>query len=241
MAIALVGSVGSVTTGTGTVITPGFAQATTAGNLLVGWFVDPGAGAPQPTLTQSWIWATGIAGQPNSGTGELNIMYKANCGAGETPPDIANLSSGNTHIAALAEFSGAATVSPADQVGQNVSGTTSPQTATAGGVDATTGELVVVVLGELDSKAGTVTTAFSSFNNGTVTAWANNDATSLSVHYRAGYVLPTTANASADAASVTTTSMNLSRLSVALVSFKIAAAVFQPRHSAINFQDPALL
>lgn len=230
MAIALVGSVGTLANGT-TTVQPGFGQATTAGNLLVGWAFQI-AGTGSINVNQGWSMS------PSAALG-FALAYKQNSGAGETAPTFSTSSGTPTSFSAqVAEFSGAATSGALDQ-NRSAAGAATPQVTTALAADADAGELVIAMTGVVLSKAGTDTTTLA-LNNGTITSTANNDATSLINHFRFGYCV-TTSNAAADAATATDTSMNMTSLLAALVSFKLASTAYQPRNSAINHQNPGVL
>lgn len=218
MAIALVGSVGSLTTsGTGS-IQPPFGQATTAGNLLVAWCYN-GTAATFPTIDQSWS----LAARKNGTNDMVVIFYKANCGASETAPTMTQSGGGGTLVAALAEFSGAATASPLDKTGTS-NGTVSPITVSASAADTNSGSLILTADSFVLSKAGTQTGADSYNNGATPTTNFNNDATSSATHYRLAWGI-TTGNTVADSNSVSSTSMNLSAICGAIASFSPAAVV----------------
>ena len=211
MAIALVGSAGTVATGTNSV-SPTFAQSTTAGNLLICWLATQNGAPGTPS---GWTAAVG-------GTAQTEVYYKANCGAGETAPTISDNVS--TFMAAmLCEFSGAATTSPLDQKSTRATGTTSPQTATAAAVDAASGELVISVDLFIYSMAATKTTS-DTYNHATPTTNRNNDATSTANHYRMAWGTTTT-NASADSNQVAFTTTNVSVVSCVVVTFKLDSGV----------------
>lgn len=229
MAYALVGSVGTVATGT-TSASPTFAQATTAGNLLVAWVVYNGS--TPITSTQSWVFA-------NSDSTAAQVWYKANCAAGETAPVFSR--TGVTFMAAaLAEFSGGATSSPVDRKLASSSGTT-PLSLTTLGADIAAGELVLGSQKDLLTKSGTVTTSHTYNNGATATANLNNDATSTADHYRFSYGI-TTGNSAADNISMADNSMNLSGINGTIISFLLfTASTRTPRNPAIDLIDPAFV
>lgn len=145
----------------------------------------------------------------------------------------------NPGYAVLAEFSGGATSSPSDQIGANT-GSASPIAATAGGVDAASGELLVSC-GEWHlTKAGSVTTADTYNNGATPTSNLNNDAsTTVADHYRFAWGT-TTGNSAADQDSQSNNSMNVSTGAVCVASFKLAAAAtrtFNAEQGALH-DDP---
>ena len=217
MAYALVGSAGSVASGTASV-SPSFGQATTAANLLIGWITSYGSGGAITTTASGWT----VAHDPGTASGLRGaIWYKANCGASETAPTFT--SSGATGMfAALAEFSGGATSSPIDQHTDSGFGTGSP-TVTLPGADAAAGELFVTGHALLLSKAGT-NTSTDSYNNGaTPTTNLNNDATSTANHYTFAWGV-TTSNTGADSDTTTDSSMNITIGTVVIVSFLLASA-----------------
>lgn len=212
MAYALVGSVGTVATGAGFgSVSPAFAQATTAGNLLVAWVAAVASGTISGT--QNWVNPTGTVGSC--------VMYKANCAANETPPTLSTTASGVV-FAALAEFSGGATSLPPDQQALQSSTTITPLVITAGGIDATPGELVLVLQIDKLTKAGTVTTSHTYNNGATANANLNNDASSTVDHYRFSWGT-TTGNSAADNCSLADNSKNITNIKGALQSFKLAA------------------
>ncbi len=231
MAIALVGSVGAAVTGVNPA--PSFGQATTAGDLLIAWVVASFA----ITVDQGWTLVNNNGGDNPS----LQIGYKANCGAGETAPIFTTTP--NSATAKLAEFSGADTVSPLDQSGRDISTNagTSPFVFNLSSADAASGDLIVAVGAENESKAGTATLTHT-FNNGATDLLnSGNGATSSFSHFHFGYGI-TTGNASADQDSFASDSMNLSALKIGMATFKVAsaavAATLKPTGSA--FQDPAV-
>lgn len=212
MAIALVGSLGAVTTVTSNP-TPAFGQATTAGNLLIAW-VNPASGISPSFSGSGWTRAATGGGA----TDLAQIWYKANCGAGETAPTI---SGGLINACRLGEFSGADKSSPLEnQSGASATSATSPVADACGSADAATGNLVIGCFSDLQSKAGTDTTAMTFTGGAAVTAGnVSNDATSTTAHYRFAYGLTTT-NAAADTVSCTSASMNISLLITCIASFK---------------------
>lgn len=231
MAYALVGSFGTATTTSGTSVTPAYAQATSAGNLLVGWIVSDGTSTIS-TSASGWV---GASSQQNPSSA---IFYRPNSGAGETAPTF-TCTGGSTVSACLAEFSGGATSSPVDQNNVNSSVTT-PCLVFNNVADVALGELVCVVCFGVHSKAGTATTSHT-FNNGATSLGnANNDATSTGLHFRFSYGI-TTGNSAADQSSAADSGMNLTAIYGEIVSFLLASTARVPRNSAINHQNPAVL
>lgn len=225
MAYALVGSLGTVVNSG----SPSYNAPTTAGNLLICWVICSGV---TPSMDQSY--STAFANTV------LAIFYKENCGASETAPTV---SGGPPLFSMLGEFSGGATSSALDKVGAAVTtGATSPQTNTMPSADTALGQLVVGVGKIVSTKAETVTTAMTMNNGATVTS-NNLDATSTTNHYRLGYGI-TTGNASADAVTTTTTSMNLSAINVLGASFKLAAGgdtptqILEKLHLLVGMANP---
>lgn len=218
MAYALVGSAGAVASG-GNNLQPAFGQATTAGNLLICWFTSD-TNAVNQHIPTGWSAATGIGGA-NSG-GDFGVLYKANCGSGETAPTL-TWDSVTTVVACLAEFSGGATTSPLDQTKTTAAAGSSPSAVTSAGADVAAGELIIAIQLDGLSKAGTVTTSHT-YNNGASAHYVgNNDATSSISHYRFSWGT-TTGNSVADSISFADSSMNLSALGGALGSFTLAAS-----------------
>lgn len=211
MTIALVGSVGTVATGT-TSCVPAFAQTTTAGNFLAAWVASDQTGTQTPPTGWSIVTLYQAAAA---------IMYKANCATGETAPTFTT--NGSTIAAAMAEFSGVATSSPEDQNTFNTS-ITSPLSISNALPDAAGGELVLTAFFDALTKAGTVTTADAYGSNATSISAGNNDATSTAFHYRFSYAI-TTGNGIADTVSHSNNSMNLSSIKGGIASFRIAAVV----------------
>ena len=214
MAYALVGSAGTVASGTSSVA-PSFGQATSAGNLLICWV--GGLGGAPTTTASGWNQAV-VNGA------EIAIWYKANSAASETAPTFTGSTSAMN--AMLAEFSGGATSSPLDQTGGTLGGAT-PVTVTAAAADAASGELVIVAQYDDLTKAGTVTTSHTYNNGATANINANNDATSTTPHYRFSYGL-TTGNSSADNCSAADNSMNLSTIRPVIASFLLASGAAAP-------------
>ncbi len=221
MAYALVGSIGTVATGSNS-LSPTYAQATSAGNLLIFILVTRDAQGVN-SMTQSFVNAVNQLDATNALTAE--IWYKANCAAGETAP-VATITGGLTGAAGvLAEFSGGATSSPVDTFG-GANSATSPDAVTATGTLVEIGELVISSSVYQSTKAETVTTA-NSYNNGaTPTGNLNNDATSIALHYRFAYGITT--GTAAQTNSTTNTSMNLNTITSSLATFKLVSVAVTP-------------
>lgn len=223
MAIALVGSAGAISTVTTTTVTPSFAQATTAGNLLVCIAAVVSSGG-SPTLTTSssgWSQAT-----VNTGVALLNtaIFYKPNSSAGETAPTISTDAGGGsvTNLyAELSEWSGAATSSPVDKTRSAQGTTTSTPSA-----DTTSGELAIAILLFLNSKSATYTISTSwSPAGGTVNSLNNTGATKAGQAFMGSSDIMSS-NASADQATwtVTPSTGTQTSTSFSVASFKVASA-----------------
>lgn len=216
MSYALVGSVGAVSTGAiGASASPAFGtgETRTAGNLLLLWV--PASGSNQlPAAPSGWSTAQQEAGLIWS---SASLFYKIAAGS-DAAPTVAGVS-GLVLSARLAEFSGGATSSPVDQTGV-ATGNTSTQVATAGGADAASGELVVYCAAERYTVAATKTNSVA-LNNGATATDTNNNGTSTQNHYNLGYGI-TTGNSSADAATLTFTTTQISEISLVVVSFKLA-------------------
>lgn len=223
MAYALVGSVGTASA------TPAYAQATSAGNLLICWVRASGA-----TSSTSTGWAQAVEKISGAGSTTASIWYRANSTAGEAAPTITNLI-----VGALAEFSGGATSLPLDQIGSQ-NGLATPILAVAAAADTAAGQLVVTTGQWVLSKSATNTTADTYNNGATPTSNLNNDATSTSGHYRFAWGT-TTGKTAADQDSQSNDSMNLSSGCLVIASFKLASAARFPRNPAIDFIDPAFV
>lgn len=215
MAYALVGSLGTVATGTGLSVSPTFGtgESRTAGNLLVCWVAGAGTSSLDPPPS-GWTQAVADANT------RAAIFYKVATG-GDSAPTISQGSSGTLLAAGLAEFSGGATSTPEDQDASSTA-LTSATVITAASADTASGELVIGCAHYFYSMAGTKTTSHAYNNGGTTLSNANNDGTSDISHYRFTYAI-TTGNASADSLTDTWTTTNATSHGVVLQSFKLAA------------------
>lgn len=233
MAVALVQKSAAVSTAIPPA--PTWPGAVGAGNLLVCMVRDSG----NAVSTASTGWAQAFAG---AGASNSQIFYRANSVAAEAAPTFSGTDGGGAPAAALLEFSGVLTASPLDQTA-TTSSITSPITPTAASADAQTGELIIIIGSDFSTKALTTTLTVSMGNGGSGTSAYTNQSVSAAGHYQMSYLLATTSNASADVCTVATNSMSLQLVTGCFASFKIpaAAATFQPRPPAINFQDPGLL
>lgn len=121
-------------------LAPTFGQSTTAGNLLIAWLNSNSGNATDPfVLSTGSGWFKAATGGANFGWS--SIWYKPDCDAGETDP-VWSASGGASQASMLAEFSGAATSSPVDQIGSGATGgPTETDTCTA--ADTAAGDLIV--------------------------------------------------------------------------------------------------
>lgn len=187
--IARVGAIGALTLGTGggpSTVTPPFAQATTAGNLLI---AVVGTTAFNPATTSpGWVQAS-LAG-PNQ---NVSVWYKPNCGASETAPTFTGPSA--ILLALVVEFSGAKLVAPLDQTGANQNGGgANPVTVTAGAADSAFGDLVVLGNKLVLNAAATMTWS-DVWNNGITPVRLGDDGTTVQAsHFMASYGILTGAN-----------------------------------------------
>lgn len=169
MAIALVGSAGAISTVTTTTVTPVFAQATTAGNLLVciAGYVTSTSGV---LSTSSSGWQTAITN--SSGTSGTGIFYKPNCGASETAPTISSPGGTVTALyAELSEWSGVALSSPVEQTSVDSGGFSQ---VSFGSNDSTPGMLVIGDELGINSKSATDTVVVTWTPSGGTTNSLNN-------------------------------------------------------------------
>jgi hypothetical protein len=224
MAIALVGSLGTVATGS-TSCSPTFAQATTAGNFIVAWSASNGTAPSTPSG-----WTAGLTGSPGA---TCQIFYKEDCSASEAAPTF-SYTGGTVSGACLAEFSGVVTSSSLDEtLGGTQGSNSSPFTLTANAPDIVSGELIIGVSYLFYTMAATKTTSHS-YNNGTQVAVGNNDSTSAAGHFRFSYAITTT-NASADALTATFTTTSISSNGHRIATFTvppIPSLVMAPHRAA---------
>lgn len=208
MAIALVQHSSSIATGT-TSATATLPAASTAGNLLVAFVVD-NYGALN-TLPSGWTNSPGEV----TGSVEVSICYYAN-NPGSLSSFAFGANGGTAFNAYIAEFSGVAASSPVDTYSTTGQSATSPLTATTIASVAGSGELVVGVVGDALTKAGTTTIAESSG----LTDLANNGSSSVSSHLLASYLIgPTSGSTFSETGS--TSSSRLLEMGVHLVVFKL--------------------
>lgn len=220
MAIKLVGTIGAVSTGaSGAAVTPawGTGENRTRKNLLV-CFIAVSGSASAPTVSgPNW---NNSAAQNTSGA---YIFYKS--AAGADPAPTVGAVTGGTISAQLAEFS---SVSNNGWILSNI-GTTSPITATAGGVDVAAGTLVVMASNQTYS-AGASKTLTLSGNNGFAVTQTDNAATSTTAHYAFGYGV-TTGFASAQTAVITYTTTSITDCDIAAATFNSSGI------TSINFNN----
>jgi hypothetical protein len=217
MAIALVGSLGTVAQGT-TSATPAYGQTPTAGNLLVCW-VSSGSSTNPSNSDGTW------SGVPVIGTGgrRQSIYYKIAAGGDAAP----TITGGNALFAMLGEFSGVAST-PLDQsTSTGATGTTSPQTATLSSADAHAGDLVLYSASTTNSTSQTEPAGPNvALNNGASSNETTNGGSSVT-HYWFGWGV-TTGNSAADSASLTFTTARISAVALTLASFSVAVAAPVP-------------
>jgi len=211
MAYALVGTIGTVATGTNTTVNPTFGtgENRTANNLLIAWIaIDNSTTLPGTPAT--WTRAISRTGTSTA----VAVDYKIASGGDAAP----SYTSAATIAVQLAEFSGNRTTGVEDQEG-TAAGTTSPQTATTAGADTALGELVISAATSFYSMSATKTTSHT-FNNGASDTETSNDATSTASHYNFAYGI-TTSNAAADSDAYAFTTTNITGSAVAIQSFKL--------------------
>ena len=203
MAYAIVGTIGvaAQSASAGATCSPawGTSENRVQGHLLVA-FCGVTAVATLPSTPSGWSIGKQTAGTSCSAT----IFYRIAAGSDAAPTF--TVSSGWCSCQ-LAEFSGNMGTTPLDQTG-TASGTTSPLTATFGGVDTLAGELLLHCTSEYYSSAGTKTLTLSS-NRTTYVAAGTNAGTSSRYHYAFGYVAGTDSKGSADTAVLTYTTTNI--------------------------------
>jgi hypothetical protein len=226
MTIALVGSVGAVTTGSsGAAVTPtwGTGENRMAGNLLVCWVIGSGI-STFPTTPAGWALATQIGATDTSAT----IFYAVPVANGVAAPTIA-AATGVTWTAMLAEFSGTAATSPLDETGTSSGlGTNSTgTTTTSSAADIHAGELVIVATSLYYATGAATNSLFDSLNNGATANSVNNNGVSAQDHYTLGWGI-TTGNSSPDSDTVSWSSATAYYASV-IASFK-ALSYSPPSH-----------
>ena len=211
---------GAVATGSPSA-SPTFGQATTAGNLVVCICVYTSIGTTSMDLSG---WSTAYYQQ--GATYSTWVWYKADCADNEPAPTITTVSPVASIWAVLAEFNGAGPATNRWSSTSGASGVT-PVAATTAGTDVAAGYLALMASIDSLSKAGTVTTS-DTFNNGTANDLGNNDATSLTTHYRFSYAI-TTSNSVADSNSHADNSKNLNFIQTSIQVY--GPATFTTRYS----------
>ena len=218
---------GTVAANSGSSVSPTFGATTTAGNMLVCFVADSGS-----TVTVSGTGWTRVAGDlTGGGSGDLgcDIWIRGNCGAGESAPTVTT--SGLSAFAMLAEFSGGGTAPTRENhAGSTGAAAATPVTATCASSDAASGDLILACEYISLSKAGTHTSSITLNNGATATGNENNDASSVSFHYRFCYGVTT--GTVADSAQAASNSMSLSGINVSVASIvagSAAAAATPPR------------
>jgi len=165
--IAQVGSLGAALIGSSTAVSPLFGQPTTAGNLLTAWLsAAPSPAAEPTTVAAGWVKVKSVSALGSW----LQIWAKPNCGNAEAAPTFTQSGGALPMFAQLAEWSGAATVTPADQTG---SGSTASAVLvmTAAAVDVAFGDLVLTVTRwQINQSGGSPSYADTINNGGTVTS-----------------------------------------------------------------------
>jgi hypothetical protein len=215
MAIALVGSVGVASQGAaGAAVTPawGTSENRTAGNLLICWCTVTGV-ATLPTTPSGWSIGKQVAGTSCSAT----IYFKLAAGA-DTAPTIALITSGLI-AAQLSEWSGA--LAFVDQSGSST-GTASPNTATAGGANQATAELILMAAADFRSVARTTSDTWTS-NDGTVTLAGSNNGVSSVNHYTEGYIASSTATTAQTSVVTLSVATSITGIANVNVSFNVPA------------------
>lgn len=146
--------------GTAASVTPAFAQATTAGNLLTAAVV--GDGTEPTTAAVGWVKAQSV------GTPWAALWVKPNCGNNEAAPTFTASNGKAPMIAQLNEWSGAATANPVNQTGSGAAAPAINQmTAVNAAADGESGDLFLTCICWLVSASGTPSYK-SSINNNTV-------------------------------------------------------------------------
>ena len=215
-AIALVGSRGAaVQAASGVALTTwAYGQTPTAGNTLVATVTVTGS-ATLPTTPSGWSIGKQVAGTSTSAT----VYYKVAAGS-DGVPTIAAITSGLI-AGQLSEYSGVGLI---DQSGSATS-TSSPVTATAGGANAATGELLICAGADCRSTARASNDTWTS-NDGTVTLAGSNNGTSSVNHYSFGAIVGTTATTAQTSVMTLSITTSITGLAVVNVSFKLGATTW---------------
>ena len=223
MAYALVGSAGAANvTAVTTANTPAYGQSPTLNNLLV-LAVAGLSGtnvATLPTTPSGWNLGPQTSQLGASTSSSITIYWKIAAGADAQP----TITSKTNMVwnAQLFEFSGNATSTPNDQTGVNNATSGATLTATAGGTDSASGELVFGA-SSVRYSAAAAKTLTDTFNNGATTHQSDNGATAtVAGHFCFSWGV-TTGNSGADTYANAHTSTSITAVSLALISFKAAS------------------
>lgn len=148
MAIALVKAGAVATSSSVATITPAFGQTTGAGNLLIAC-VAANNGTTITTSSTGWNAVTATQS-------EIAIFYKQNSSAAEAAPTFNFTSTPSTGYALLAEFSGAATASPLDEIGVTAI-QANPRSTSCAAADSTNSDVAISNNIWFNSKSATYT------------------------------------------------------------------------------------
>lgn len=231
MAYALVGTIGAaVQTASGVALSTwawGASESRTVGHLLIATVGVTGS-ATLPTTPAGWNIGQQLAGTSCSAT----VYWKIAAGS-DGVPTINAITSGLI-AGQLAEYSGnGGGNTPTDQTA-SAAGTGNPITATAGGTDAATGELLVMCGADRRSVARSPNDTWTS-NNGTVTQEGSNNGTSSTDHYSFGVIIGTTVTTAFTAVMSSSVTTSTTGKVVAAASFKLPQAFTQALSGNLNF------
>ena len=224
MAFALVGAYGTPSQGaSGASVTPAWGAGAnrTAGNLLVLTFAVTGV-TTAPTVTAGWI-----GGAVGSGASCYAAIYYKVASGGDAAPTVNGVASG-VISAQLAEYSGQAAGDPKDGGSASTQSTTSPVTTTLPQIDASAGELLIMVGADKRSTARASNDTWTS-NRGTPTLTGSNNGVTSTEHYSFGAILSTNSNANADTATMTlSVTTNITGLFIIALAFKLPPQIISP-------------
>lgn len=215
MAYALVGAAGAISTSaSGAAVTPAWGTGAnrTAGNLLLCLVASTGTGN-SPGSVSGWTKQTATVGNSAAASAFVKLAT-----GGDAAPTVPAVTSTVLNVQ-LYEFSGNSASAASDQL-QTGFATTTPRVLTCPNVDATAGELVIVIGAALNS-ASRANTLTHTVNNGATITSTNNNATSTTSHYNIGYGV-TTSNASATSDSLAFGTTQLTEVDALLLTFKLA-------------------
>lgn len=211
--------------GTGAATCVSMPAGSTAGNLLVvtcSASVSTANGTFAESSSLGYTKAVQDVAQSNVQTA---IFYKPNCGASETMPSF-TYSLSSTHRVMIWEFSGCIKATAVlDKTGANHGAGSGSLpfgfTATTGGTDARSGQLIVTS-DAFSFGSNYVESSSDSYNNGaTPSGNVNNDSASQRTHYRFAYGI-TTGNASADTNTPSSNQVGVNSVgSTSVATFKI--------------------